>query len=398
MAKKYYFDNEQLILEYKPELVDLESIFRTLNEKDELYLGALKLTTSAVIGHDDYEETISFRIGYKQGDYYSLDKDIFSLDYDFMYHSDLIINKELKIEEKHFYQGRFARVINLLSDYANQNIRIVPNDFNIVSDGDILFGDYLLIIDKFPNQREINLYKRAVIESIIGGYFSNESAIEKYNSYVDKRRNPPKNISDAMVINKETEIFKYELILKELEEMLKGNYSEREWQDKLIPIILLMYPKYIKYISKVRISIGDGKYKEIDYLLIDADGNVDIIELKKPFEDCVLRKAQYRNNYVPGLELSGAIQQSEKYIYYLSTYKTINENLINEKYSDTLNGINIKIINPRAIIICGRSDKFIDEQKVDYEIIRRQYKSLIDIMTYDDLIIRVKNTLKLLRD
>lgn len=379
-------------------MVDLESIFRTLNEKDELYLGALKLTTSAVIGHDDYEETISFRIGYKQGDYYSLDKDIFSLDYDFMYHSDLIINKELKIEEKHFYQGRFARVINLLSDYANQNIRIVPNDFNIVSDGDILFGDYLLIIDKFPNQREINLYKRAVIESIIGGYFSNESAIEKYNSYVDKRRNPPKNISDAMVINKETEIFKYELILKELEEMLKGNYSEREWQDKLIPIILLMYPKYIKYISKVRISIGDGKYKEIDYLLIDADGNVDIIELKKPFEDCVLRKTQYRNNYVPGLELSGAIQQSEKYIYYLSTYKTINENLINEKYSDTLNGINIKIINPRAIIICGRSDKFIDEQKVDYEIIRRQYKSLIDIMTYDDLIIRVKNTLKLLRD
>ena len=82
----------------------------------------------------------------------------------------------------------------------------------------------------------------------------------------------------------------------------------------------------------------------------------------------------------------------------MSTYKTINENLINEKYSDTLNGINIKIINPRAIIICGRIDKFIDEQKVDYEIIRRQYKSLIDIMTYDDLIIRVKNTLKLLRD
>lgn len=398
MAKKYYFYNEQLILEYKPELVDLESIFRTLNEKDELYLGALKLTASAVIGHDDYEGTISFRIGYKQGDYYSLDKDIFSLDYDFMYHSDLITNKELKIEEKHFYQGRFARVINLLSDYANQNIRIVPNNFNIVSDGDILFRDYLLIIDKFPNQREINLYKRAVIESIIGGYFSNESAIEKYNSYVDKRRNPPKNISDEIVINKETEIFKYELILKELEEMLKGNYSEREWQDKLIPIILLMYPKYIKYISKVRISIGDGKYKEIDYLLIDADGNVDIIELKKPFEDCVLRKVQYRNNYVPGLELSGAIQQSEKYIYYLSTYKTINENLINEKYSDILNGINIKIINPRAIIICGRSDKFIDEQKVDYEIIRRQYKSLIDIMTYDDLIIRVKNTLKLLRD
>ena len=36
MAKKYYFDNEQLILEYKPELVDLKTIFRTLNKKGEL--------------------------------------------------------------------------------------------------------------------------------------------------------------------------------------------------------------------------------------------------------------------------------------------------------------------------------------------------------------------------
>ena len=44
-------------------MVDLESIFRTLNEKDELYLGALKLTASTVIGHDDYEGTTSFCIG-----------------------------------------------------------------------------------------------------------------------------------------------------------------------------------------------------------------------------------------------------------------------------------------------------------------------------------------------
>ena len=51
--------------------------------------------------------------------------------------------------------------------------------------------------------------------------------------------------------------------------MLNGNYSELEWQEKLLPIILLMYPRYVKCLKKVRLSLGNGKYKEIDYMLIN---------------------------------------------------------------------------------------------------------------------------------
>ena len=291
----------------------------------------------------------------------------------------------------------FAKLIQLISDCVQKEVKIVPDDYEILESGYIPISDYKKLISSFPNQREISLYKRKVIVSIIGNYFENLSSIEKYNNYVNKMRNKVLEKKDIIPMNKTLDIYKYELILLELTKMLEGNYSELEWQEKLIPIILLMYPKYVKCIKKVRIFIGNGHYKEIDYLLIDAEGNIDIIELKKPFEDCVLRKAEYRKNFIPGLELSGAIQQVQKYIYYLETFKSSNEDYINKKYFNELNGLTIKIINPQAIIICGRSFNFDQRQKQDYEIIRRQYKSLMEIITFDDLILRLKTTKRLLK-
>lgn len=315
-----------------------------------------------------------------------------------MFHQALSNIKTFKLENKHFFQGKFARVIPMISECVNSDIKIVPNDFLIENDGFVPLQIFEQLIEKFPNQREVALYKRACISAIIGEYFSDTSPIQKYNEYVEMRRRDLKDDTQIIDINRNIDIYKYNLILSELREMLNGNYSELEWQERLLPIILLMYPRYVKCLKKVRLSIGSGKYKELDYMLIDSDGNVDIIELKKPFEECVLRKAKYRENYVPGLELSGAIQQIQKYVYYLNTYKHLNEEKLNEKYGKELNGVKIKIVNPQGIIICGRKSDFIEQQDLDYEIIKRQYKALTEILTYDELIKRLENILSILEN
>lgn len=45
----------------------------------------------------------------------------------------------------------------------------------------------------------------------------------------------------------------------------------------------------------------------------------------------------------------------------------------------------------------GRSNNLSPEQKLDLEIIKRQHKNLVDIMTYDDLLSRFKNILSQLK-
>ena len=56
--------------------------------------------------------------------------------------------------------------------------------------------------------------------------------------------------------------------------------------------------------------------------------------------------------------------------------------------------IDIKIINPKWILILWRCDLFSKEQKLDFEIIKRQYSNIVDIITYDDLIRRLEKLIK----
>lgn len=70
-------------------------------------------------------------------------------------------------------------------------------------------------------------------------------------------------------------------------------------------------PVYSKYTDGI-------KEKSLDFLLIDSNGNTDIIEIKKPFENAIMTKGVYRDNFIPLRELSGTVMQVEKYVYYLN--------------------------------------------------------------------------------
>ena len=60
-------------------------------------------------------------------------------------------------------------------------------------------------------------------------------------------------------------------------------------------------------------------------------------------------------------------------------------------------GIDLKITNPRAMILLGRDDNFTKRQRFDFEIIRRKYANVIDIMSYDDLLRRLDNIIAMLK-
>ena len=50
-----------------------------------------------------------------------------------------------------------------------------------------------------------------------------------------------------------------------------------------------------------------------------------------------------------------------------------------------------KVVNPQGILLLGRSKDFNHRQKNDFELIKRQYKHIAEIMTYDDLLQRIEN-------
>ena len=88
-----------------------------------------------------------------------------------------------------------------------------------------------------------------------------------------------------------------------------------------------------------------------------------------------------------GKDLEGAIVQIEKYVYILNHEGEA-------RAGDLPAGLEIKVVNPQGILLLGRSRGLTKEQLFDFEIIKRQHKNIVDIMTYDDLLNRLKNILK----
>lgn len=136
----------------------------------------------------------------------------------------------------------------------------------------------------------------------------------------------------------------------------------------------------------------------IDLTLVDANGNIDIIEVKKPFANGLLSRSDYRGNHTPRAELAGAVMQAEKYLFHLNKWGQPGEREIYEKRKSELpDGLKLKITNPKAMILLGRDNDFSGEQRLDFEIIRRKYANMIDIMTYDDLLRRLENIIAMMR-
>ncbi|MCK9513967.1 MAG: DUF4263 domain-containing protein [Pigmentiphaga sp.] len=294
--------------------------------------------------------------------------------------------------------------------------KLIPADRDIVIGGDredaiphVVFEGFL---KKFPGSTELDRYANARVADVLGEYFDGmKDARQNYETYMSRRKailgDDPLGTGELL----ELELEKYRLIRKTIFDWLQDVEvrTERDWQTLIEQFLLLIFPKYVAILHNVRIADCYSKpgavgHRYIDLALVDATGNLDVIEIKRPHGDRLLANGRYRNNGVPTRELSGAIMQAEKYIFHLSKWGVAGEEALNRKYSSELpQDMRIQVTNPKAILILGRdrdasgSPLLEPSLRHDFEIIRRKYANVMDIMTYDDLLARLDNIIASLR-
>lgn len=334
---------------------------------------------------DEMEDEYQFIIGKLKGDYYKLKKSIFQLK------NKIYFFKDTKFKVSYFKTNTNASILPKLDKLITEPIYIGGTESG---NGKISIVEYEALLKFMPNSYEVKLYSESRIESVLSNYISTKDDAEnKFNSYLNKKLDFSANKDLTKMFN-EYEIEKLGTILNQLEEMLSNEkkYSEKQWQEKILQILLLLFPKYIAVFDEVRFEdIYSGKTRRLDYLLIDYLGHIDIIEIKKPMDAGLVSKNHYRDNHIPKRELSGTIMQIEKYIYYLNKWGRKGEEKLTKKYKKQLpEDLNIKITNPNGIIIMGRESGLNSDQLNDLEIIKRKYKNVVDIITYDDLIKRIQ--------
>jgi len=336
---------------------------------------------------------IDFRLGKKDGDYYHINSEILDIEL------GLYIHKDIELDKKFFVANRnisvFRKIENILAKYEKE-IRIGTTEKD-----NLPFDIFQKIISEFPSSAELDHYSNMRLDVVIKDYLeTNRDYEEKYNNYMNKKAS--KVGEDIYDIFDNYEVEKYQKILDKLNIMLSNEdkYSEKQWQIEIMQIIKLIYPKYIAVFENVKIrDVYKPTNRFLDFMLVDANGNVDIVEIKKPFgKKGLVTTTVYRDNHVPVRELSGSIMQIEKYIFYLNKWGKTGEDTLTTKYVSKLpKDFRIKVTNPGALIIMGRNHSMNTKQEEDFEIIKRKFKNVIDILTYDDLVKRLENTIEMFR-
>ncbi|WP_394391066.1 Shedu immune nuclease family protein [Shewanella woodyi] len=379
----------QLTLVYRPD-DSAEWVFKKIDDTGYLTIAkTFRCTNNELLTAyhpDNNYQHVDFVVALLEGDYYKFSKTVMNIDH------DLYIHKDITFARKLFVAARGISIFRKLGAIVDSSIYLGGNNKDAIP-----ITVYSDLIENFPNSYELDKYAEARISSVISSYVDTKEDYEsKYNNYLNKKVS--KVGGNLQVQFAKIELLKYKTMLTKLQTMLdeEDSYTESQWQIELLHIILLLYPKYIRVFKEAPVrDTYNNKNRSIDYLLIDSSGNTDIIEIKKPFDQCIVTKRTYRDNFIPLRELSGTVMQVEKYIFYLNKWGLKGEVKLTEHYKDDLpKNFNIKITNPSGFIIMGRKKGLTEEQLQDFEVIKRKYKNVIDIVTYDDLIERLSFTIE----
>lgn len=393
---------DSLLLTYVPGRFNS---FKWLDEKlrqdDEVTLrrtfifttGDLVAQPQQAADEDDDAERI-FKLGTAEEGYYRIDKAMLGLKH------DLLLDKAMRLDSQIFVANRDISIFRKIDELIDEQIIVGGENENAIP-----LIDFELLIQTFPTSTELTHYARSRISRVLKDYFGTLSDAEsQLNSYLAKKKRLVATSRSSILKN--FELQKFEYIHSELEEMLREADSfahEKDWQRRVLGLLLFIFPKYIAVLEEVDIKDfyskpGEIRRRKIDLMLVDANGNIDIIEVKKPFANALLSRKKYRDNHTPRTELAGAVMQAEKYLFHLNKWGQAGEQAIYDKRKHELpKGLELKITNPKAMILLGRDNDFSGEQRFDFEIIRRKYANMIDIMTYDDLLRRLANIIVMMK-
>lgn len=379
----------QLLFVYEPFTGNIEWLKEELNDNDDGDIhvsGTFYFNKKDVIRYE--EEQIVFKLATLKDDYYVIKSKTIGTEF------DVYIYKNISVKYKMISCSKFKNIFEFIND-----IRQINNDIYIDgSKSTISFDDFKKIVEQFPKNYEKELYNKARISQVLENYFDNvENYSEKLNIYREKR-----NLTkfDKESFYTEWDIIKYENILSKLKFMIANEekYTESEWGKILAEIILILFPKYINFHQQVEIKMTSetsNKKKElIDFMLVKSDGCIDVLEIKKVSNIFLVSNSCDHDNHYPTSSLSKVTMQTEKYLYNIIRDSLNFERQINEKYlKDYREGFKLKVVNPKGIILIGKSSDLTNKQLLDLEVIRKMYSNIVDIYTYNDVITMLENIL-----
>ena len=399
MAIDIYKKNDYLVLSYEAEYPignNVEWVISKLElENDCTIANCFHLKKEDIVDFDKEKYTyVNFKIAdlvlLNDIKYYKIPKRVLHV------HFDLFFEESCNIWINYFLTKRKLSIFRMIDEIGIGNTLIVGG----TEEKSISEKEYKKILTSLPSSHELDLYDNARVQSTLKNYFSiNKDKEFQFNRYVEKKALNKETINNGNLAEIDIERFSY--ILESLKQMLKDeySYSEADWQREIIKIIQIIFPKYVIAVRESKILKGIAKKdKHIDILLGDVNGNIDIIEIKKPAGIELLRKNPYRDNYVPSAALQGAVMQTEKYIFYLMKNGKMAEESLDKQTEKIRNkDYHFKIINPKSIIIMGHTSSYTQQQKDDFEVIKRKYTNVLDIISYEDLIHRLETIIKALR-
>ncbi|MBK1620616.1 hypothetical protein CKO42_19720 [Lamprobacter modestohalophilus] len=387
--------NDQLLLEYHSVRDSALWVDDKLQQDGSITLRRTFTFTSPdlIVQQESSEDERVFLLGVLEDRYYKISKDILGIKH------DLRLDANMRIILGTFIAQRDISVFRKIDDLIDEPITIGGESENAIS-----LAEFNLLLKTFPTSTELTHYARSRIARVLKDYFGTISDAEgKLNQYLNRKNKLPAQSRESIVSS--FEVQKFEYVYAELEDMLSDvdSYVEKNWQKKILGLLLFVFPKYVAVLENVHIKDFYSNQSKvidryIDLTLVDYSGSIDIIELKKPFSNALVSRSTYRDNHTPRKELAGSVMQAEKYLFHLNKWGRAGElEIYNKRKAELPAGIELKITNPKAMILLGRDNDFAGQQHFDFEIIRRKYANMLDIMTYDDLLRRVSNIIEMMK-
>lgn len=348
-------------------------------------------------GEDEPPRPYRFRFAAHVGGYFDIPGRVLGIANEVRIEESIWLERKLFVAERNV--GIFLRIAKAKGDDS-------PIVVGGAEPGAIPYPTFQDLLRRFPNTLEVDRYASARVDLIVGEFFdSAHSARDVYDAYLSRHKSVVSERPFPQAVLLQAEIDKYVYLRDLISNWLltTTDYSEADWQRLIIKIILLLLPKYVAVLDNVEIADfysvpGERRHRFIDLCVVDAAGNIDVIEIKKPFDNALIGRRLYRGNSVPTRELSGSIMQAEKYIFHLSKWGVEGEKTLTERYRDSLpHGLSLRVTNPKAMIVIGRdrtadqTPALNDHQMFDLEVIKRKYANMMDILTYDDLLRRLDN-------
>ncbi len=388
-------------------------VYRKFRSGDIVILKGTFHLTRANLVHDDVDEWIddidhvsqadpdSFEFGGDtrmeflvadagRGKYFRFSKEVLPVGV------DVLLHRHASLNWKWFSAERKTSVLDVIAKLKPSRIVIGGNAPDAIP-----VEDYEKLIEQFPTSHELKRYVLARVSTVVREYTdATVDAEAQLRKTVERKvKGSPKDLAAPF---RAADVRKYEYLRTHLNNMLASNpgaYKEAHWQSQIIKIICLLNPKYIEAFTGVRVrDFESNTWRILDILLVDASGNVDVLEIKQPFGEAMVTGGIYRGNHVPLRELSGTVIQVEKYLLHLSRWGDKGEETLTKRYASRLpTDFKIRVVNPSGLIIMGRDQDMTPQQRHDFEVVRRHYKHIADIVTYDDLLRRLEAVLTKLR-